>query len=391
METPLNSGDALYAVYENSVIQAYTQEAYHKSGGQVNPGTSSTNITVAIEAGEGHINGQNVSWAAEEIQLANAGVGPNGTDENQPRVDVIYATQAGALSAATGEPAAYAPDTDVNGNPLTPAPFEHWEPSPDSGSRVGGLVLALVLVKPNWTSAQDMTTSEIKQWRLGAASGERFVYGDGTDNGRVTITTENADFIAQDPSVSPRRYLWYDSSQGEFNIGTNDAVPTFRWDVDFNGWSANGLNTVEFASDAEAGLSYDSSPSGGQFDIEDRADNTRPLSLFPDRFVFRRASDWNGNALTRVGAMEIHGEIDVTDPDGPALDLTPNSDGNKAIWRQDDGGATPTTYSAFANPANGDAFAIRDMTNNKFLLQVKTGGNVVAPNGDLIDQDGQVN
>lgn len=246
METPLDAGDALYTLYDNSIIQAYTRQAFHVSGGQLNPGTSSTEITVAVEAGEGRINETDVTWASEEVVLADAGVGPSGSDENQPRVDVVFATQSGALSVATGEPSPYAPDTDANGNPLTPAPFEHWEPSPDDGTNVGGLVLGLVLVKPNWTSAQDMTAADIKQWKLS---------------------------------------------------GTGQLPSVLESDLDANDFNVNNLNALGFAPDGQQNIDFFST--AGEFEVRDMSPSPpeTPFSVEANDIHIRRKLNAHGEQI----------------------------------------------------------------------------------------------
>lgn len=258
METQIDAGDAAYSLYENSIVQAYTRQAYHISGGQVNPGTSSTQLTVAVEAGEAHISDTPVSWATEEVILDDAGVGPNGQDQNQPRVDVIFVAADGTLGAVTGEPHSFAPDTDADGNPITPAPFEHWSPAPDDGQRVGGLVLGLVLVRPGWSSAQDMSATEIKQWRLGGAEASQFVRGDGTDNGSVTITTKGAPFTLTDPTaqVAGGDYFRYDPNNATY-IGARDAPVTLRGDLDVNRRGVHGLSAMFFDSSNAAVSIFD--------------------------------------------------------------------------------------------------------------------------------------
>jgi hypothetical protein len=253
METPLDSGDALWTIQLNSVVQAYTRQAYHISGGQVNPGTSATQMTVAVEAGEGRINDQGVSWADEEVILAGAGVGPDGTDQNEPRVDVVYAQRDGTLTATTGIPAPFAPDTriDDNGNevPYTPSPFEHWEPAPDDGGNVGGLVLGFVLILPGWSSAQDMSTAEIKQWKLGGAGAEQFIRGDGVDNGPVNIDAHNAPVTIGDPSLGEPDYFDYDPDSNTLKLGAAGALPILGGRLDARGNQVVDVQTVRFEPD----------------------------------------------------------------------------------------------------------------------------------------------
>lgn len=223
MDTIVTAGEAADALRINQIHQSITKDAYWVSGGDVTPGTASTQIEVNVASGEANINSTSVTWASDSVVLSAA--------NNDPRVDVVYVQEDGTLTSVTGTPHSYRPNTDENGDPFTPAPFEHWEPSPDDGSNVIGLPLACVLVKPTTADSTDLTSAMIQDRRLSATTNPEFLRADGVDNGSVTVTSNDADLKFQDTTDPTSEYLWRDFSAGKLYLGAPNATPTFRTDA----------------------------------------------------------------------------------------------------------------------------------------------------------------
>lgn len=388
MFTFIDSGDAGYSLQLNVMLQTLTRSAYWISGGGITPGTSSTDITVAVSAGEATITGTPVSWADEELILADAGMGPNGQPTNNPRVDVISATSNGALSATTGEPAPYAPDTDANGNPLTPQEFEHWEPAPDDGQRVGGAVLGLVLVKPNFGSAQDLTSACIdNDWKFGPGEVSQFVYGNGQDNGDVTITTANSDFIARDPADAQPNYLWKDESTGTLKLGSPDAQPTLQENLDAEENDVAGVGTLHFSQNAEQTVSIDTA-NGGVWELHDRnpgGNSTpdggpNPIVISDRKVFFSRQADFNGGNIVDVNSIGFSTGTTA----GPLLDISNDPNGRQELWRHTDAENNPKEFVARSNPGGQRVFEIENVTDSQVLFYVHENGDIFAPNGQFI-------
>lgn len=394
MFTFIDSGDAGYSLQLNVLNQTFNRQAYWVSGGGITPGTSNTEITVRVESGEANVSGNPVSWAGEELVLADAGVGPNGQPTGNPRVDVISATSNGALSVTTGEPAPYAPDTDANGNKLTPQEFEQWEPAPDDGQRVGGCVLGLVLVKPDWSSAQDITSACIdNDWKLSPGDVSRFVKGNGQDNGDVTITTTNSDFILRDPSDAQPNYLWKDESDGTLKIGSADATPTLQANLDADEYGVKGVGLFHYSQNAEQTMSIDSG--AGPWELHDRnpqgeqspSGGPNPIVVSDKNIFFSREPDFNGADLVDVNSFKISDK----GPESPLLDMHDDTNGRQEIWRHSDGKTPKSVYTAESEPADNIALRVYDATEDKDLLRLSTGGTLTIPNGGIFDQNGQVN
>lgn len=351
MEEYLTDGDGGYSIQINSLIQANTRQAYHISGGGITPGTSSTNVTAAVSNGEVSVNGTNVTFAAEELTLEDGGIGPSGSDTGYPRVDCISARQDGTLDVTTGDPEPFAPDTDANGNPITPAPFEHWSPSPDSGSRVAGCLLGYVLVGPNATTASDITADEIRQWKIpaGVESGA-YVLGNGAENGPTSISVTDAPFAVQDENDTTPAYIKRDPSApgAPLFLGTSDAPATLRSEL--------RTNTERIA--------YDSSAEN--LKIGDRNSNTATptaIELSDTRAFIRRDTSLEGNPLRDVD------KITFSSP-APALDFKP-TDAAIEIWESDDA-TTGDVITAKTDPGRDNAFHLQKNGSN--IFKVDTDG-----------------
>lgn len=366
METKIDAGDAAYSLYENSIIQAYTHNTYHISGGQVTPGTDANQITVAVEAGEAQVNDTNVSWTSEELVLEDGGVGPSGQTTNDPRVDVIFVKANGALGVATGKPTPYAPDTDQQGDPLTPSQFEHWEPAPDDGTNVGGATLALVLVEGGDTSAGDIASGDIKQWKLGTADlGDKYVLGNGEDNGPVTITVNDADFTVRDNTDATSNYLWRDHNRGRLFLGTANAQPTLRAKLDANGNAINGVEELSLQPDNLQNIDFSSG--AGQFALRDiSTGGERVIEVGENQIEMTRATRHNGKAMRGVGWIQAAGR------DRTFLDFR-GGDGTQQIWTQDDGSNDPAEYSGESDPSGNYAYRITSSTDG-LLFGVDVNG-----------------
>lgn len=162
METITQAGEAADALRINQIYQVQSREAYWISGGSASPGSSSTEIQVDIEAGEARFSGSKTTWAATTVALDAASA--------DPRVDVVYVQSDGSFGVVTGTPHTYRPNQDEDGNAMTPAPFEHWEPSPDDGGNVLGHPICCVLVEPGMADSTDLTTSHIQDRRMTTSS-----------------------------------------------------------------------------------------------------------------------------------------------------------------------------------------------------------------------------
>lgn len=237
METIVPSGTAADALRWNQIYQVQTEQAYWISGGDVTPGTASTQIEVDVASGQANINGTSVSWASNSVALSDANA--------DPRVDVVYVQEDGSLAAVTGTPNAYRPNTDENGNSFTPAPFQHWEPAPNDGSDVLGLPLACVLVKPTTADSTDLASNEIQDRRLSTNTESGYVLGDGTDNGTTTITVDDADFSVQDTTDTVSKYIHRDLSAAKLYLGSPNAAPLFREAVDAGNNNISNIATAE--------------------------------------------------------------------------------------------------------------------------------------------------
>jgi hypothetical protein len=376
MDTPFDAGDAAYTLYYNAMVQAQTRSAYHESGGQVTPGTDSAQITVAVDGGEATINDTNVSWAPEEVVLEDGGVGPGGSDQGAPRVDVVYVKQNGALAAATGEPHAYLPDTDAAGDPITPAEFEHWEPSPDDGRNVGGVMLGLVLVEADDAVAADITTSEIKNWKVGGAESGVYIRGDGQDNGPIDITVTGDPVTIQD-SDSGAVPFDYQPSENKVTIGSSGAQPYLGDNLIAQGNTINGLNTLAYQDGAYGSLQFDSS-TGTTWKLRDA--NTTPatpvIEVDSSTIHHRRKTNYHGERIADSGGFEWIG-----------------GDGDETLFRIDDGSTNPTSYSGRTTPgtnAGGGPFVFElfDITNISSLFSVNPNGVGQLRDGGTIDGTG---
>lgn len=77
---------------------------------------------------------------------------------------------------------------------------------------------------------------------LDGKQGSTYLYQDGTDNGLVTITANDADFIVQDTTDGTTNYIWRDHSGNILYLGTANAVPTLRANLDLNGFNITSFN-----------------------------------------------------------------------------------------------------------------------------------------------------
>lgn len=74
-------------------------------------------------------------------------------------------------------------------------------------------------------------SNAITRANLVSSLATEFVYGDGTDNGAITIRVNDADFIVQDNTDGVSNFIWRDHGAQELKIGTADAVITPRSDI----------------------------------------------------------------------------------------------------------------------------------------------------------------
>lgn len=324
MEEYLTAGQAGWTAQVNGIIQASTRAAYHVSGGKITPGSSSNSLTVAVEAGEANVGGTDSSWAGEELELSQGGVGPSGTDQGEPRVDAIFARSDSTLGVATGEPAPYTPDTDADGGDFTPSAFEHWTPAPDSGSRIGGCLLGFVLVEPSFTVSGDVPTENLQDWKIGAAlSDAALVFGDGSPNGPTTITVNGDPLTIEDSSLTNPAVFDYDPAAQTVTLGGPDVTPTLGAPLTVGG---------EF-------LDFDGST--GTFGVRDTDTSTTVLGFGPSAITAGRRLAMGGNRIesasevhsetvflrdgdARIFTSDADGHLIYNDPNNNSVDLTPN-------------------------------------------------------------------
>lgn len=398
MDQIVDSGSAADALRINQLYQVQTRSGYWKTGGAVNPGSSTTQIEVDVEAGDAQVSGSAVSWSATSVALNAA--------DTDPRVDVVYVRSDGTFGVATGTPHAYRPNTDENGDPITPAPFEHWEPAPDDGGNVPGLPLACVLVKPSVTDSTDITTSEIQDRRLAASSNSEYVKGNGTDNGQVTITADDSDVVLKDSTDSVANYLWRDHSQGTLKIGSPNAVPTLRERLNANGNAIDGVNNIEVTAPGGAALDLTPISDGNKilWEITDGA-ATNPTDVYGrtqpgSGTAFKLGTSASGELFNigmdgsasftggggvdfASGALTNVDHLEVSSDSGVVIDLTTgSSDGTHILWRHDDGGSTQ--YEGLSRPGNNNAFMVRDSTNGQPLFTVHNDGTADLAGGDRV-------
>lgn len=344
MEEYFNAGDAGWTAQLNAVIQALTRAAYHVSGGKITPGSSSTNVTVTVEAGEAVVHGTQVSWPGEELPLEDGGVGPSGTDENLPRVDAVFAREDSTLGVATGEPAPFTPDTTPEGQPYTPAPMEHWTPAPDSGSRIGGCVLGFVLVGKNATAATDIPSENIQQWKIGTALDKsRLVFGDGTPNGPTTIAVNDDPLSIEDSARSSPQIFDYDNNDNVLRIGAagvrveGKSIGTLELD-------SNSGVVFDTTQDQNGVVNIYESKHGGSDrwalqtalgGAQNAPFSIRNLTTRDDVFWIddTGTSHFAGNGLqdvkqvvfnngAKLNSVDYNGHLEYTAPDGTKIDLT---------------------------------------------------------------------
>lgn len=325
MEEHFEAGQGGWTAQLNGVIQASTRSAYHKSGGKITPGSSATTLTVAVASGAANVGGKDVEWAGTELELADGGIGPSGRDTGNPRVDAIFAAKNGALGVATGDPAPYAPDTDPQGNPYTPAPFEHWSPAPDSGSRIGGCVLGFVVVEPAMNSADDLPAENIQQWKIGVGiEGTAFVRGDGQPNGPTVITVTDDPVTIEDEANSRPPFFAYDPQNETLTLGGDGARATLGSQLD--------TNNVRFL--------YDSSTSGSSVSFFDQGTDSAALVFGAQVVGYRKDLDLSDNEI--VKGSRIHSE-EFRFRDGEARIFASSTPNNHLIYVNRDGNTVDLT------------------------------------------------
>lgn len=384
--------DALWA---NQINQTFTRQAYIVSGGAASPGTSSTQVEVDIAQVDARIDGSAVSHAGASVPLSDGG--------SKPRVDVVYLQSDATLQVAQGVEADYRPNEDANGNSITPEPHEHWAPSPDDGTNVTGVPLVAVLVEAGWTDSTSMTTDHLQDRRMSAADDSEFVSGDGGENGATTITVNDADFAVQDTTDATAEYLWRDHSAGVLYLGSPDATPTLRANLDANGNTVTGIEQATFADATGAALDLTADSNGRKniwrhtdaastateyIGLSDPAGN-RPKG--PTGFAVSEVGgddlfnvdtggtihtpmSGGGLALEGGGITGLGDGIKVVSGSGALFDLRPNSDGDQILWRHDDGTSAPTEYFVQSQPSSGNLLRGRDMTNSTNVFKIGTDG-----------------
>ena len=75
-------------------------------------------------------------------------------------------------------------------------------------------------------------------------SHSNYVMGDGTNNGALTIVSNDADFIVQDTTDSITNFIWRDHSANELKLGTPNAVPTLRATLNMNSNNITNGGTI---------------------------------------------------------------------------------------------------------------------------------------------------
>lgn len=285
METIVTAGEAADALRINQIHQVQTGQAVWISGGSVTPGSSSTQLTVSVASGEATINDTSVQWASDTVGLDSA--------STQPRVDVIEVREDASLHAITGAPNAYRPNTDEDGNTITPAPFQHWEPAPDDGTNVLGMPLACVLVEPTMADSTDLTTDHIQDRRLDGADNSSLVKGNGEDNGRTVIVANDADTIFQDETDDVQNWLHREYSTGLLHIGGPNAMPMLRTNLNLQKHQLK-----DYAMDVRSGRQ--SSPVKGQ-------------RIYNDGLAKDALETWTGNNWSREYPGQQWGTVSWTD------------------------------------------------------------------------------
>lgn len=340
MDTIVDQEEGAYALRLNQIVQAQTGNGYWISGGDCSAGTSSSRIEVDVDAGSVSIDGTTVDFAAESVPLDNG--------SSAPRVDVVSVKSDGNFDATKGTPEAYAPTPGG----ADPAPFEHWSPAPNDGSGIVGVPLCYVLVEPGMTDSTALPADYVDDnIRVPGPQDSGFVKGDGTDNGKTTITVNDADFAVQDETDSPAKYIHRDHSAGTLTLGTPTATPVFEQPLDVSGTQT----ALDFGT--AAGVKEIWSATGSEGDTF--AARTAVSGAGNTAFNVRNKSA--GNTLFTVpetgGAdlkqSPLQGVTSITAIQGfePFIDFRNRTDGTRTLWAIDDAeGSNPTEYSFSSNP-----------------------------------------
>jgi hypothetical protein len=204
MQTILDNGTGADALWQNQIYEIAAGGDFWQSGGDVTPGSSSTDIEMSVSAVTVNIGGESVSHGSQPVTLS--------SPSSNPRCDAIFADSAGV--------------DKVEGVELEKLPTDNqfpsiYQPAPDNGSLVGGPPLAAVFVEP-----EDSVSSDIESWQIQ----DRRMNGDlvtpadhvaaieGYDtgaNGPVETTTRNAARLDDQPAGRIRRNYFSMSVPGE--------------------------------------------------------------------------------------------------------------------------------------------------------------------------------
>ncbi|EMA42654.1 hypothetical protein C449_15968 [Halococcus saccharolyticus DSM 5350] len=146
----------------NGIYTATSGGDYWKSGLEVTPNTTDTSsIYVDVSNGTINVGGEDVSLPSQKVELDPA--------TNNPRIDVIEAT-ANGVGVVKGNEAPKRPTDAEDGQEGT---FPNiWQPAPDDGTLVGGVLRAIVYVRPSVSDSTGITAQDIRNYDVQGISGD---------------------------------------------------------------------------------------------------------------------------------------------------------------------------------------------------------------------------
>jgi GH24 family phage-related lysozyme (muramidase) len=171
-----------------------------------------------------------------------------------------------------------------------------------------------------------------------------FVRGDNVNNGATTIVVNDADFILADNTDPTTNWFWRDHSAGSLLIGSPDAVPTLRHDMNVNGkyllsvqqitGTTGGLNVTVNDSDFTV---RDATDATTNYIWRDHSANLLYLGSPAAEVTFRSDVDMNGQDLS----LPAGSTIDFTDrvSSDPGADTLINLGGVPILRQVSDRGA----------------------------------------------------
>lgn len=186
-----------------------------------------------------------------------------------------------------------------------------------------------------------MSEAKAKFDALDAAS----VRGDGVNNGGTYINVEDADFVVSDQTDVITAFIYRDHSEQKLFLGTENAVPTTRADMETNGgdsyWHAgndgagSGLDADKLdglhASDFQKNLADTAQIEFGQ----NRQEGNRFIDFHTDGL----ATDFNARIIRRGG---VDGDYEIVQSGAGVIEITGGADftrDDNTIWHAGNDGS----------------------------------------------------